>query len=287
MTEQELAAALFTQQKGSSSSSASIITGRALADSDDGQVLITVDNSKSSGEAVGITIPTTLTVNEGEQVVITLYGSEGSGKKGYVSGIIGESSETDIRALRERLEAAEAKINEVIGKVNDRGFQRLYRWTGSQNSQCSVWYQKLSGLVVCNMRADGMWTAGNSVFNSSSPLPAALRPGSFGDLPQQVNQVARVGSNWIMFFCLGDGTIGGSCQSSGNRNDYVTLTWLARAVLDYYSSISSVSSDIDPISTSRAYAARLALGDGLDVTREEFDQTREAYNEAYDVIFGE
>ena len=65
------------------------------------------------------------------------------------------------------------------------------------------------------------------------------------------------------------------------------MTYLVAADLNYTSTTSTVSSSISPLTVTRAYAARVALGDGLDVTSDEFEKTAAIYDEAYDVIFGD
>lgn len=301
MTEQELATQIFPASRSTSISSASVITAVAAADSSDGSVSVTIDGAQVGGANTKIVVPTTLSVAAGETVLLTLYGEDGHGKKAYVSGKVGESGgggdptlpgrvstlESEMDAVQSDVAAEKTKINELVTLANSRGFERLYYWTAGGQSRTGIWYQKASGLCFLSQYVDGYWAAGNTYFNSSSPLPQDLRPGNFGGMVADVHGMVRAAGNSMMFLVQSNGLIGAQAQVAGNKYDSGTLVWLAKADLNYTSTISTVDSSISPLTVTRAYAARVALGDGLDVTSDEFERTAPIYDEAYDVIFGD
>ena len=113
MTDQELANQLFSQPTKGSNSSASLLTGTALENSSNGRVLVLVDGAVGGSVDAGILLPTLLTINAGDSVVITLYGQDGKGKKALVSGRVGETPGGDISALEQRLTEDETKITNL------------------------------------------------------------------------------------------------------------------------------------------------------------------------------
>lgn len=300
MTEQELASQLFPRQDDVSES-CSIITGTALSASSDGQVTVRIDGVQSGGAETGVVLPTTIGVAAGQSVIITLYGQRGQGKKGFVSGIVGGGGGGDptlpgrVSTLEDEMDSAQAsisthatKINELVTALNRRGFLRLYFFSGTGNSKASLWYCPMTGQVVVGIHMNGTWAAGYSAFNSGSAIPSALRPlnGLSTAYPTEAKMGVWQGSNPTMIYSGNDGMLGGWHSSSGSVNDGGFITYLVKADMNYTSTISTVSSSIQPLTITRAYAARVALGDGLDVTSDEFEQTADAYAEAYDVIFG-
>ena len=118
MTDQELAHQLFPQEHHGSSAAASLLTGTALAASSNGQVLILVDGATGGSVDAGVLLPTTLSVVAGENVIITLYGVDGHGKKAIVTGKVGESSGGgDISALENRVSVLEGEYSSLSSTV--------------------------------------------------------------------------------------------------------------------------------------------------------------------------
>lgn len=284
MTDQELANQLFPQEHHGSNAAASLLTGTALEASSNGQVLILVDGATGGSVDAGVLLPTTLSVAAGESVIITLYGAEGHGKKAIVTGRVGESSGGD-PTLPGRVATLESKTNEIVDLVNRRGYVRLYSWTGTgalASCTASFWYNRLTGEVIVPVRVAG--TPGSGWHGIGSGVPATLRPGALASTPYPDTAQVLVTQN-TSIYASSSGGVGFYTSYGGNMNDQGYICYLVNADLNYSSTISTVTSSIQPITISRAYAARVALGDGLDVTSEEFEKTARFYNEAYDVIF--
>lgn len=310
MTEQELAKQLFTHEQELSSSAASIMTGTALGDSSDGNVRIQVDGAQVGGDNQGIILPTTTPVSSGQKVVITLYGRSGGGKKGMVTGIVGGSgggggdisqlearvsalesdmttAQSDISTLKSTATTHTSKINELVTVANKRGFIRLYTWTGTgtmSSCKASFWYQPMSGLVVVPVYVSG--TPGTGWLSIGSGIPTALRPGQLTGATD-VNYAQAMFSQSIGGYVSGGGYVGVRSSYSGATTERGYVVYLTNADENYTSTISTVSSSISPLTITRAYAARVALGDGLDVQSDEFEKTAPIYDEAYSVIFGD
>ena len=119
MTDIELARQLFSSQSSETSkANASILTGTALANSADGKVLVLVNGAQGNQINRGVTLPCTFSVSAGETVIITLYGTDGKGKKGFVSGRIGEGGGGgDISQLEQRVTTLEGEVVELDGDL--------------------------------------------------------------------------------------------------------------------------------------------------------------------------
>lgn len=87
MTDKELAQALFPPQQ-SSMSSASLLIGTVISTTPGGRVIVDVGGSTVGGSGSGVEMSTTVACAEGDRVVITLYGRQGQGKKGIITGVI-------------------------------------------------------------------------------------------------------------------------------------------------------------------------------------------------------
>lgn len=305
MTEQELATQIFPASRATSISSASIITATATADSSDGQVSVTIDGAQVSGANASLIVPTTLSVAAGDTVLLTLYGEDGHGKKAFVSGRVGESggggdptipgrvstlesemdtAQSDIATAQSDITTTKNKVNEVINVVNRRGFVRLYYWSGLIAScVASLWYNRTTGEVIVPIRIAGTPGAGWHAIGTG--IPAALRPGALASTSAP-NYAQMMISTPIQVYVSSAGGVGLNSSYGGESNDQGYLVYLVNADLNYTSTVSTVSSSIQPLTVTRAYAARVALGDGLDVTSDEFEKTARYYDEAYDVIFG-
>lgn len=292
MTEQELAAAIFQESEGSSTSQ-SMLTGFALADSANDEVLVRIDGTQrgASGEQ-GVYLPTTANVAKGDRVIITLYGPDGRGKKGYVSGVVGGEAggggsdlEPRVEALESRATTDEAKINEVITAVNDMSWKRIYRFTPSASHVASLWYQKATGLVYVGININGSLNAGWTWFNSGNAIPAAMRPASApGSSGLHDARNVIWASPAILIASGSDGYLSAYMQNSGTSTEAGSVLYLVQPGLNYYYAVSS-GPDITPLTMTRALAARAALGDGLDITTDELAKVAPAYDEAYAIIF--
>lgn len=119
MTDIELAKQLFSSQSSETSkANASILTGTALSNSSDGKVLVLVNGAQGNQINRGVTLPCTFSVSAGETVIITLYGRDGNGKKGFVSGRIGEGGGGgDISQLEQRVTTLEGEVVELDGDL--------------------------------------------------------------------------------------------------------------------------------------------------------------------------
>lgn len=119
MTDIELAKQLFSSQSSETSkANASILTGTALSNSSDGKVLVLVNGAQGNQINRGVTLPCTFSVSAGETVIITLYGTDGKGKKGFVSGRIGEGGGGgDISQLEQRVTTLEGEVVELDGDL--------------------------------------------------------------------------------------------------------------------------------------------------------------------------
>lgn len=87
MTDQELARALF-QQRPTSMASASLLIGRVMSVEADGSVIVDVGGATIGDPGAGVAMSTTVACADGDTVVITLYGRDGRGKKGIVTGVV-------------------------------------------------------------------------------------------------------------------------------------------------------------------------------------------------------
>lgn len=296
MTEQELATQIFPASRSTSISSASVITAVAAADSSDGSVSVTIDGAQVGGANTKIVVPTTLSVAEGETVLLTLYGEDGHGKKAYVSGKVGESGgggdpslpgrvstlESEMDAVQSDIAAEKSKINELVEVMNRRGFIRLYSWTATA-SLATFWYNRMTGQVIVCCSVNG--TPGAGWHDVGTGIPYALGPAGLSST--RMSQVRQATSQSTFFYITDSGHVGFYTQMSGSITEPSVMTYLVAADLSYTSTVSTVSSSISPLTVTRAYAARVALGDGLDVTSDEFEKTAAIYDEAYDVIFGD
>ena len=291
MTEQELASAIFSERTGSNTAQ-SMLTGLALAASADDEVLVRIDGTQrgASGEQ-GVYLPTTANVAKGDRVIITLYGPDGRGKKGYVSGIVGGESgggsglETRVQALEDRATTDETKINEIISVVNDMRWERLYRFSPSASHVATLWYQRATGLVYVGININGNLGSGWTWFNSGAAIPSALRPaGAPGNAALHDARNVIWTSPAIMVCSGSDGYLSTYTQNSGTSNEAGSVLYLVQPNLNYSYTIWS-GPDITPLTMSRALAARVVLGDGLDVTTDELKQDADVYDEAYEIIF--
>lgn len=119
MTDIELAKQLFAGTSSeTSTANASIITGTALASSNAGKVLVLVNGAQGSQINRGVLLPCTFSVAAGDTVIITLYGEDGHGKKGFVSGKIGEGGGGDISGLENRVTTLEGEVSSLDGQVS-------------------------------------------------------------------------------------------------------------------------------------------------------------------------
>lgn len=119
MTDIELAKQLFAGTASeTSTANASIITGTALASSNAGKVLVLVNGAQGSQINRGVLLPCTFSVSAGDTVIITLYGEDGHGKKGFVSGKIGEGGGGDISQLEQRVTTLEGEVSTLDGNVS-------------------------------------------------------------------------------------------------------------------------------------------------------------------------
>lgn len=303
MTEQEIANALFGQETPGSSTAQSLLSGTALADSSGGQVLVQIDGAQVGlGEDQSVLLDTTCAVTAGQRVTITLFGRDGSGKKAFVSGVVGGGSGGgDISALEQRMTNAEndidaletkesddrTKINEVIDAVNAMKWYRIYYFTVSGTSHgCGLWYQPSSGLVYIGMNINGSWSTGWNYYNSTA-IPSDLRPSSPPYQPALHDARNVIWSTPRILLCSGsDGKLSVNLESGGTSNEAGTLLYMVKPNLTY-TSIYYTGPDITKLAMTRALAARVALGDGLDWTPEELERDVDTLNEAYDVIFGD
>jgi hypothetical protein len=153
MTDIELAKQLFSSQSSETSkANASILTGTALSNSADGKVLVLVNGAQGNQINRGVTLPCTFSVSAGETVIITLYGQDGKGKKGFVSGRIGESGGGgDISQLEQRVTTLEGEVVELDGD--------LTTLTGDV-STLSGTVSTLSGTVSTINSRWGFWDVG-------------------------------------------------------------------------------------------------------------------------------
>ena len=301
MTEQEIANALFGQEALGSSTAQSLLSGTALADSSGGQVLVQIDGAQVGlGEDQSVKLDTTCAVSAGQRVTITLFGRDGSGKKAFVSGVVGGGSgggdisaleqrmtnaENDIAAIQTRLGTDESKINEVIGVLNDFKWQRLYLWTLSGYSRASLWYRKATGEVMVAVNINGNMNSGWNWYNTGTALPTNLRPTAF---PTAALVSARntIWANPLILICSGDdGRVSAYMQNSGSSSEGGTISYLVQPGLNY-SSTTWTGPDISQLSLTRALAARIALGDGL-AEQQDLEKDEAAYNDAFDIIFGD
>lgn len=301
MTEQEIANALFGQEAPGSSTAQSLLSGTALADSSGGQVLVQIDGAQVGlGEDQSVKLDTTCAVSAGQRVTITLFGRDGSGKKAFVSGVVGGGSgggdisaleqrmtnaENDITAIQTRLGTDESKINEIIGVINDFKWRRLYLWTLSGYSRASLWYRKATGEVMVAININGNMNSGWNWYNTGTALPADLRPTAF---PTAALVSARntIWANPLILICSGDdGRVSAYMQNSGSSSEGGTISYLVQPGLNY-SSTTWTGPDISQLSLTRALAARIALGDGL-AEQQDLEKDEAAYNDAFDIIFGD
>ena len=142
MTDQELANQLFSQPKRGSNAAASLLTGTALEASLNGQVLVSVDGAIGGSVDAGILLPTMLSVAAGENVIITLYGQEGRGKKAIVSGRVGETPGGDptlpgrVATLENEMTSVQNDISTLTTSVTNQG-GRITTLEGTVTSQGS------------------------------------------------------------------------------------------------------------------------------------------------------
>lgn len=198
-----------------------------------------------------------------------------------------DSLQSDMTTAQSDIRTHASKINELVSVENRRGFERLYTWTGTgalSSCKASLWYQPLSGLVVVPIYISG--TPGTGWLSIGSGIPSALRPGQLTGA-SDVNYAQTMFSQSIGGYVSGGGYVGIRSSYSGSTTERGYLVYLAKGDQLYTSTVSTVSSSISPLTITRAYAARVALGDGLDVQSEEFEKTAEIYSDAYDVIFGD
>lgn len=191
----------------------------------------------------------------------------------------------DITALQTRLGTDESKINEVIGVINDFKWQRLYLWTLSGYSRASLWYRKATGEVLVAVNINGSMNSGWNWYNTGAALPADLRPTAF---PTAALISARntIWANPLILICSGDdGRVSAYMQNSGTSSEGGTISYLVQPGLNY-SSTTWTGPDISQLSLTRALAARIALGDGL-AEQQDLEKDEAAYNEAFDIIFGD
>lgn len=303
MTEQEIANMLFAGQPESSATSQSLLSGVAVSDSARGTVQVKIDGAQvGTGDQESVLLDTTCAVSAGQRVTITLFGRDGSGKKAFVSGVVGGGSGGgDISALEQRMTNAEndidaletkesddrTKINELIDAVNATKWYRIYYFTVSgKNHACGLWYQPSSGLVYIGMEVNGQWNTGWNYYNSTA-LPADLRPSSPPYQPALHDARNVIWSTPRILLCSGaDGKLSVNLESGGTSNEAGTLLYMVKPNLSY-TSIYYTGPDIVKLSMTRALAARVALGDGLDWTPEELERDVDTLNEAYDIIFGD
>lgn len=142
MTDQELAHQLFSQPIKGSNAAASLLTGTALEDSLNGQVLVSVDGAIGGSVDAGILLPTMLSVAAGENVIITLYGQEGRGKKAIVSGRVGETPGGDptlprrVATLENEMTSVQNDISTLTTSVTNQG-GRITTLEGTVSNQGS------------------------------------------------------------------------------------------------------------------------------------------------------
>lgn len=142
MTDQELANQLFSQPIKGSNAAASLLTGTALEPSLNGQVLVSVDGAIGGSVDAGILLPTMLSVAAGENVIITLYGKEGRGKKAIVSGRVGETPGGDptlpgrVATLENEMTSVQNDISTLTTSVTNQG-GRITTLEGTVSSQGS------------------------------------------------------------------------------------------------------------------------------------------------------
>lgn len=195
------------------------------------------------------------------------------------------AAQSDITALQTRLSTNESKINEVIGVINDFKWQRLYLWTLSGYSRASLWYRKATGEVLVAVNINGNMNSGWNRYNTGAALPADLRPTAF---PTAALISARntIWANPLILICSGDdGRVSAYMQNSGSSSEGGTISYLVQPGLNY-SSTTWTGPDISQLSLTRALAARIALGDGL-AEQQDLEKDEAAYNEAFDIIFGD
>lgn len=310
MTEQEIANKLFGTGTSGSATSQSLISGVAVEASSGGQVKVQIDGAQIGiGDQDSVLLDTTCSVAAGQRVTITLFGRDGQGKKAFVSGVVGggggggggdideleqrmdaaESAISDLQsstsALSTRLSTDESKINEVIGVINDFKWQRLYLWTLAGYSRASLWYRKATGEVLVAVNINGSMNSGWNWYNTGAALPADLRPTAF---PTAALISARntIWANPLILICSGDdGRVSAYMQNAGTSSEGGTISYLVQPGLNY-SSTTWTGPDISQLSLTRALAARIALGDGL-AEQQDLEKDEAAYNEAFDIIFGD
>lgn len=299
MTEQEIANAMFAD-RGGSTTSQSLLSGLALGDSANGKVLVAIDGARIGGgsDDEGVLLDTTCTVSSGQRVVISAYGPEGNGKKVFVSGVVGGGSGGgDISALETRVSTLEdketedrTKINEIITAVNNLKWYRVYYFTVSgTNHGASLWYQPGTGFVYCSFEINGLFSTGWNYYNSTA-IPSDLRPSNTPYNPKLHDARNVIWSTPRILLCSGsDGKLSVNLESGGTSNEAGSILYLCKPGLSYSSSY-WVGPDITQLSLTRALAARVVLGDGLDIQQDELENTPglvDALDDAYDVIFGQ
>jgi type II secretory pathway component PulC len=79
-----------------SSTNTHTVTGTATSDSKDGYVMVDMGgDSVTYGSEQSVKLATTVTVKEGDTVIINLTGADGTGKTPVVIGVVGRGDEQD------------------------------------------------------------------------------------------------------------------------------------------------------------------------------------------------
>lgn len=190
MTDQELAHQLFSQPIKGSNASASLLTGTALEASSNGQVLVMVDGAIGGSVDAGILLPTMLSVAAGENIIITLYGQEGRGKKAIVSGRVGETPGGDptlpgrVATLENQMTSVQNDITTLDTSVTNQG-GRITTLEGTVTSQ---------GNRITTLEGQwGYWDIGTFSSNTQIVGPGVYKFGNIGGAVQTKWSGSNVG----------------------------------------------------------------------------------------------
>lgn len=126
MNKLELATAIMGTQRversASSRSTTSTIKGVATTDSSDGVVYVDLGGDVvSQDDEQGVPVATTADVREGDQVVVTLSGADGTAKGVTVTGVPGGGDRTkaEVDAVKLTADTATEKLAEAVEQLGD------------------------------------------------------------------------------------------------------------------------------------------------------------------------